>query len=109
LAQDRARVAHSDRGGEFTGSLTVQACDRHGLRRSMGDTGICWDNGPAESFWSTFKHEYYYRHTFATRAELVAAVDNWISRYNHERRHSAVGMLSPIRFEQSLTGTANAA
>jgi transposase InsO family protein len=102
-------VLHSDRGGEFTGSLTVQACDRHGLRRSMGDTGICWDNSPAESFWSTFKHEYYYRHTFASRAELVAAVDNWIQRYNHQRRHSAVGMLSPIRYEQSLTGTANAA
>lgn len=102
-------VLHSDRGGEFTGSLTVQACARHGLRRSMGDTGICWDNSPAESFWSTFKHEYYYRHTFATRAELVAAVDNWIRRYNHERRHSAVGMLSPIQYEQTLTGTANAA
>jgi putative transposase len=102
-------VLHSDRGGEFTGSLTVRACRRHGLRRSMGDTGICWDNSPAESFWSTFKHEYYYRHTFVTRAELVAAVDNWVQRYNHRRRHSAVGMLSPIRYEQSLTGTANAA
>ena len=101
-------VLHSDRGGEFTGSLTVQACRRHGLQRSMGDTGICWDNSPAESFWSTFKHEYYYRHTFTTTAELVAAIDNWIRRYNHERRHSAVGMLSPVQYEQSLTGIANA-
>ena len=71
-------VLHSDRGGEFTAALTAQACARHGLKRSMGETGICWDNSPAESFWSTFKHEYYYRHTFATKAELVAAVDNWI-------------------------------
>lgn len=102
-------ILHSDRGGEFTGSLTVQACSRHELRRSMGQTGICWDNSPAESFWSTFKHEHYYRHTYATRAELVAAVDNWVKRYNHERRHSAVGMLTPIQYEQSLTGTANAA
>ena len=102
-------VLHSDRGGEFTAALTVQACGTHGLKRSMGDTGICWDNSPAESFWSTFKHEYYYRHTFATKAELIAAVDNWISRYNNDRRHSAIGMLSPVRFEQSLTGAANAA
>jgi putative transposase len=102
-------VLHSDRGGEFTAALTMQACARHGLNRSMGDTGICWDNSPAESFWSTFKHEYYYRHTFATKAELVAAVDNWISRYNNNRRHSAIGMLSPVRYEQSLTGAANAA
>ena len=102
-------VLHSDRGGEFTATLTAQACDRYDLKRSMGDTGICWDNSPAESFWSTFKHEHYYRHTFATKAELVAAVDNWILWYNYERRHSAIGMLSPIRYEHSLTGTAKAA
>jgi transposase InsO family protein len=102
-------VLHSDRGGEFTAALTVAACARHGLKRSMGETGICWDNSPAESFWSTFKHEYYYRHTFITKAELAAAVDNWIERYNTNRRHSAIGMLSPVRYEQSLTGAAKAA
>lgn len=102
-------VLHSDRGGEFTASLTAGACHRYELKRSMGDTGICWDNSPAESFWSTFKHEHYYRHAFATRTELVAAVDNWITWYNHERRHSAIGMHSPVRYERSLTGTARAA
>lgn len=102
-------VLHSDRGGEFTAALTAQACTRHKLKRSMGETGICWDNSPAESFWSTFKHEYYYRHAFATKAELVAAVDNWIEWYNNRRRHSAIGMLSPVCYEQSLTGAAKAA
>ena len=48
-----------------------------GLRWSMGATGICWDNSGAESLWSTFKHEHHYRHTFATKVELVAAVDKW--------------------------------
>jgi putative transposase len=102
-------VLHSDRGGEFTAVLTVKACATHDLKRSMGDTGICWDNSPAESFWSTFKHEHYYRHAYATKAELVAAIDNWIGRYNTKRRHSAIGMLSPVRYEQSLTSTAKAA
>ncbi|WP_329057475.1 IS3 family transposase [Amycolatopsis sp. NBC_01480] len=102
-------VLHSDRGGEFTAGLTARACDRYGLKRSMGETGICWDNSPAESFWSTFKHEYFYRHTFTVKAELVAAVDKWIGRYNNERRHSAIGMLNPVCYEQSLTGAAKAA
>jgi transposase InsO family protein len=75
-------ILHSDRGGEFTACLTAKACGKYDLKRSMGDTGICWDNSPAESFWSTFKHEYYYRHTFATRSELVAAVDKWIRWFN---------------------------
>ncbi|MEU7764525.1 IS3 family transposase [Nocardia sp. NPDC049190] len=102
-------VLHSDRRGEFTAAMTVNACHRHQLKRSMGDTGICWDNSPTESLWSTYKHESYYRHAYATKTELVAAVDNWIHKYNHDRRHSALGMLSPLRYEQSLTDAAKAA
>lgn len=102
----RGTVLHSDRGGEFTAHLTAQACFRHGLRRSMGATGICWDNSPAESFWSTFKHEEYYRHVYATKAELVAVIDKWIRFYNSRRRHSAIGMLSPDAYETSLSAAA---
>jgi putative transposase len=102
----RGAVLHSDRGGEFTAHLTAEACFGHGLRRSMGATGICWDNSPAESFWSTFKHEHYYRHVYATKTELVAAVDKWIHLYNSVRRHSAIGMLSPDAYEQSLRAAA---
>ena len=72
----------------------------------MGATGICWDNSPAESFWSTFKHEEYYRHVYVTKRELVAAVDNWIEFYNSRRRHSAIGMLSPDGYEKSLQASA---
>jgi putative transposase len=102
----RGTILHSDRGGEYTAHLTAKACFRHGLRRSMGATGICWDNSPAESFWSTFKHEEYYRHVYATKTELVAAVDNWIRFYNSMRRHSAIGMLSPDNYEKSLQAAA---
>lgn len=102
----RGTILHSDRGGEYTAHLTANACFRHGLRRSMGATGICWDNSPSESFWSTFKHEEYYRHVYATKADLVAAVDNWINFYNTTRRHSAIGMQSPDNFEKSLRAVA---
>lgn len=102
----RGAILHSDRGGEFTAHLTARACFRHGLRRSMGATGICWDNSPAESFWSTFKHEEYYRHVYATKTGLVAAVDNWVKFYNSRRRHSAIGMLSPDVYEKSLSAAA---
>ncbi|MFS8105137.1 hypothetical protein LFM09_49400 [Lentzea alba] len=57
----RGTVLHSDRGGEaeYTANLTAQACFRHGLRRSMGAARDLLDDCPAESFWSTFKHEQY--------------------------------------------------
>ena len=99
-------VLHSDRGGEYTANLTAQACVRYGLRRSMGATGICWDNSPAESFWSTFKHEEYYRHVYATKTELVAAIDNWVMFYNSVRRHSALGMSNPDDYEKSIRAAA---
>jgi putative transposase len=102
-------IMHSDRGTQYTARAMAKACADAGLRRSMGATGICWDNSGAESLWSTFKHEYYYRHTFATMSELVAAVDKWMNLYNNQRRHSAIGMLSPISYEQSFHAAHEAA
>ncbi|MFD4407766.1 IS3 family transposase [Nocardia sp. NPDC058499] len=88
----RGTVLHADRGSQYTASAIAAACHRHGLHRSMGATGICWDNAGTESLWSTFKHEHYYRHTYATKAELVAAVDKWMHWYRTRRRHSAIGV-----------------
>ncbi|ORB82399.1 integrase [Mycobacterium kansasii] len=101
-------ILHSDRGSQYTAHDMALACATHGLRRSMGATGICWDNAGAESLWSTFKHECYYRHTFATKVELIAAVDNWMNFYNNQRRHSAIGMRAPIDYERALTATTEA-
>jgi putative transposase len=98
----RGTILHSDRGSQYTAGDMEQACAGHGLRRSMGETGICWDNAGAESLWSTFKHECYYRHVYATKAELIAGVDKWMIFYNNRRRHSAIGMVSPIDYEQTL-------
>lgn len=102
-------ILHSDRGCQFTASAMAAACDEHGLRRSMGRTGVCWDNSGVESFWSTFKHEFYYRHVFATKSELIAAVDKWMDFYNNRRRHTVIGMLSPVAYEQSLQAVEEAA
>ena len=63
---------------QYTCHDMAAAAAAHGLRRSMGATGICWDNAGAEALWSAFKHECHYRHTFVAKAELIAAVDNWM-------------------------------
>ena len=76
-------------------------CADSGLRQSVGRTGVCWDNACSESFWSVFKHEFYYRRTFATMAELYAAIDRWMVYYNTWRRHSSNGQRSPIAYENA--------
>ncbi|GAB84956.1 putative transposase [Gordonia rubripertincta NBRC 101908] len=69
----RGTIMHSDRGtqGEFTSHDMAKACARHGLKRSMGATGVCRDNAGAEALWSTVKHEYYKRHAFASTRNLL--------------------------------------
>lgn len=94
---------------QYTSKFVVDLANELGLRRSMGDTGICWDNAGAESLWSTLKHECYYRRTFASKAELVAAVERWVHRYNHDRRHSAIGQTSPVNYEVTSTAANKAA
>jgi transposase InsO family protein len=46
---------------------------------------------------------------FATKAQARAKVAAWIEEYNTIRRHSSLGMLSPLAYEQALAATTEAA
>ncbi len=53
-----------------------------------------------ESFWSTLQLEVLDTRTWGTRSELANAIFEWIECwYNTKRRHSSIGMLSPVAFE----------
>ena len=56
-----------------------------------------------------FKHEYYYRHVFATKAELYEAIRRWMIYYNTSQRHSANDQRSPINYENGHAMAALAA
>jgi putative transposase len=98
-------IFHADRGCQYTSAQLADITAAFGLAQSVGRTGVCWDNAAAESFWSTLKTEHYNRHHFATKAEARHSVGAWIEeRYNRRRRHSSLGMVTPVEFEETLTG-----
>jgi transposase InsO family protein len=96
-------ILHTDRGSEYTAGRVRAACDRLGVRQSMGRPGSALDNAVIESWHSTLEFELRRLEHFATKAHARAAVAAWIEEYNHDRRHSALGMLSPIAYERSRT------
>ena len=98
-------VVHSDHGTQYTSWAFGRRLRAAGLLGSMGSVGDAYDNAVAESFFHTLQLELLDRHHWASRQQLAAAIFEWIECfYNPQRRHSSVGMLSPIAYE-----TANAA
>ena len=73
------------------------------LLQTLYFKGICYANAVSESFLGTLKTELGYPTRFRTRAEARAAIFDYIEVfYNRQRRHSALGFLSPGEFERRL-------
>ena len=76
----------------------------------MGSRGDAYDNAMAESFFATIECELFARHKFGSHAEARLAIVRYIEGwYNPHRRHSALGQVSPIRFEQRMAVASTAA
>jgi putative transposase len=99
-------IFHTDQGGEYTGKLFATACVNAKITQSMGRTGSALDNAAAESFHSTLEFELLREAHFQTRAQARRAVTGYLEEYNLQRRHSTIGMVSPIEYEHARAGTA---
>lgn len=96
-------IVHTDRGVQYTSEAFVAAVAGVRARQSMSRKGCCWDNAVAESFFHSFKVEAIYGSRFETRREMEYEVFDYIERfYNRERRHSAIGRVSPLEFEEKM-------
>ena len=66
----------------------------------MGSIGDCYDNAMIESFWGRVQTELLDRRRWRTRIELANALFEYLEMFhNRRRRHTALGMLTPIEYE----------
>jgi putative transposase len=89
---------------EYTAGLFRAACERLRISQSMGRPGSALDNAVIESWHSTLEFELRRIEHYATRAAARAGVAAWIEDYNHHRRHSSLGRVSPVDYERALAG-----
>ena len=93
---------HSDRGCQYVESEYVKLLEAYEISRSMSRAGNCYDNAVMESFWSTLKGDTALDIVEpASRFEAELAVFDYIETfYNRTRRHTSLGSVSPVAFEQ---------
>jgi putative transposase len=94
---------HSDRGSQYASHSYQELLQQQGITCSMSRKGNCWDNAPVESFFATLKKELVHRENYRTMEEAKASLFHYIEVfYNRQRRHSALGYLSPHEYERQL-------
>jgi len=95
-------IIHSDRGVQYACNDFKEVLKKHGFIQSMSRKGDCWGNAVAESFFKILKSELIYRQHFAGPNDALRSIFECIEVfYNRQRRHSTLGYLSPVEYEQT--------
>jgi len=102
-------LIHTHQGSQYRATAYRQLLAGRKITCSMSAKGRCWDNAVVESFFSTLKHELDLdddAEILNSPQQLIRHLAFWIDGYyNRERRHSTIGYLSPIDYEQQFINT----
>jgi putative transposase len=97
----RTLMHHSDQGSQYTSEAFQRLMTDNGITCSMSRSGNCWDNAAMESFFSSLKTERIRGQVYRTRDQARSDVFDYIERfYKPTRRHSTLGYLSPMQYEE---------
>jgi len=92
---------HSDQDTLYSCDSYQWLLSENGMECSMSRKGNCYDNACVESFFGSLKNEYVAFERFCSREEAQLKIFVWIEVfYNRIRRHSTLGYMSPIDFEE---------
>lgn len=100
-------IHHSDAGSQYTSIRYTDTLELEGLTPSIGTIGDAYDNAAAESVMGLFKHEAIAKGSpfrtgaIRTEADVEEILLDWVTWYNTERLHSALGNIPPEEYEQT--------
>ena len=94
---------HSDRGIHYANKAYQQCLMQKGIGASMSRRGVCYDNAVMESFFHSLKVERVLSQNYHSRTEAKRDLFEYIEIfYNQKRRHSSLGYVCPVEYEQTL-------
>jgi transposase InsO family protein len=97
---DSGLTHHSDRGSQYTSRDFRDLLKKYCIIASMSGVGNCYDNAVMESFFHTLKTEHVYFELYKTREQAKQSIFEYVEVfYNRQRRHSTLGYISPMIFE----------
>jgi len=86
--------------GQYTSFAFTRRLKDAGITPSMGTVGDALDNAMCESLIGSMKIELLNRQPWKTIDDVTIAVFEWLEAwYNRRRRHSALGYISPLEYE----------
>lgn len=88
-------IMNTDQGSQFTSFAWTDRLRRIGVRISMDENGRFLDSIFNELLWRMLKYECVYLHAWETGSEAKAGIRKWMTFYNHQRPHSALGGKTP--------------
>lgn len=107
IKKDARVIFHSDRGAQYASDVYRDLLKENNIIPSMSRSGNCYDNAFVESWFKTFKHEFFFRNRFIDyedlRLKIFYNIEVW---YNRERMHSSLGFLSPVQYKEKYQDAA---
>jgi len=98
---EKGLIFHSDQGTQYGSETVGKSLKKNKMLGSMSGKGSCYDNATMESFFNSFKRECVGIDVFKDVEAAEKEIFNYIEcYYNNKRKHSSLGYLSPVKFEE---------
>ncbi len=93
-------IFNTDQGSQFTSMEFTEVLKEAGVQISMDGKGRWMDNVFIERLWRSLKYECVYLRDFQSGSQAREEIDTWMTYYNEERPHSALGDRTPAEAYQ---------